>query len=193
MALQTLRDAAEWRLVNPAHDVRGMTVRGPGGSSHGSAQALLIDTSLEEVYGIELDTGRTFAARQIRIGDGEVITEGTRSEHGERDIIKEFGQPIRVMRREEAGEEEAPDSFEERFRRHFHRAFDTEVQAFDDVAPAYWFGHQMAQREHFQGRTYEAARRGLQSHFRKRNASHPFERVEPAVRYAFEQARALTL
>jgi len=170
-----------------------MTVRGPGGSSHGTVQALLVDTNLEEVYGIQLDTGRTFAARQIRIGDGEVITEGTRSEHGERDIIKEFGQPIRVMRREEAGEDEAPDSFEDRFRRHFQRTFDAETGTFDDVAPAYWFGHQMAQREHFQGRTYEASRRGLQSHFRKQNASHAFERVEPAIRFAFEQARTLTL
>lgn len=193
MALQTLRDAAEWRLVNPAHDVRGLIVRGPGGSSHGTAQALLIDTTLQEVYGIELDTGRTFAARQIRIADGEIITEGTRSEHGERNIIKEFGQPIRVMRREAAGEEEAPDSFEGRFRGHFQRAFDAETHSFGDVSPAYWFGHQMAQQEHFQGRTYEAARRSLQSHFRKGHPSRPFDTVEPAIRFAFEQARRLTL
>jgi|GEM_PF-2367796 len=195
MALQTLNESSPWRLVNPAHDVRGMTVRGPGGSSHGTAETLLIDTKLEEVYGIELDTGRTFAARQIRIGDGEVITEGTRSEQGERNIVKEFGQPIRIMERLAEGEDEASDSFDDRFRTHFTKAFlDAEDLSYEDVAPVYWFAHRMAQQGHFQGRTYEAARRSLQSHYRKNEDLRlTFERIEPALRFAFRQARSLTL
>ncbi len=193
MALTSLSEAQDWRLINPAHDVRGMTVRGPGGSSHGKVTELLLDTRLEEVYGIRLDTGRTFAARQIRVGDGEVITEGTRSEHGERDISKEFGQPIRIMKRSDDDGDLSSDSFDDRFEAHYRRTFNGEAPPFSSVRPAYWFAHRAAQEEHFQGRTYGESRRSLQSYFRESDVALPFEEVEPAIQFAFRHARNLTL
>lgn len=185
MSRISLSETSEWRLANPEYDMRGMEAFGQGGTRMGRVVDMLVDPSKQEVYGVQLDTGKIYSARQARIGDGKVYVDSTRSEHGQVQVTKDFGQAVRIRPRDEARADSAVN-FEEMFRRHFEEHYGPEEE-YERFRSAYELGRRAAMRGVFVGRPYRDARLSLRSTYSPKGNQPSFSKAEEAVRFAFEQ------
>lgn len=191
MPLVSFSESDAWKLVYPDQDVRGWDVRGPADRSFGTVSDFIVDTERQEVQSLLTDAGRRFPVRALRFGDRVVRFEHTRSEEGASDVVKEFGQPMRVVPKEEVTPGEVAEQFEDVYREHFRKTYGGTAAEFEAYAPAYAFGRAYAMQAHYRGRTYPESREDLRVLFAGRPHEVDYDDVEEAIRFAFEHTQRL--
>lgn len=76
MAIESYTGQDEYDLVNESQDCRGWTVRDEAGNNLGTVAEMLIDTEMEHVDSVVLDTGTQIPAAELALRDGVVVVRG---------------------------------------------------------------------------------------------------------------------
>ncbi len=72
MAILPLRELPDYRLADPAQDIRGLPLLDAAGERLGTIVELKVDTLSDEVEVAVLDTGRAFSVRRLERAGQEV-------------------------------------------------------------------------------------------------------------------------
>jgi hypothetical protein len=73
------------------------------------------------------------------------------------------------------------------FRRHWQGAYGASGASYEDYAPAYRYGYQMAGQERYRNHRWGDVEPEVQQAWESGNAGHPWERVKEAIRYGWEK------
>lgn len=119
----------------------------------------------------------------------EVVLSKESEEHIEEvpGTVKRRDIEVERIPGQEAGMAAGAMELEPEFRQHYQREFTTGEQ-FEQVAPAYRYGSQLSADRRFQGRSWDEVRQDVRSDWESRNPG-TFERIEGAIRYAYDRAR----
>ena len=73
------------------------------------------------------------------------------------------------------------------YRRHWQNTYGSSGARYEDYAPAYQYGYQMAGEERYRNYHWADAEPEVRQQWESSNAGHPWERVKDAIRYGWEK------
>ena len=178
----------DWKLEHKDQDIRGWEVRDANDRKIGKVDEMMVNTDTEYVDQILLEDGTTYPARDIHIGDRVVYVEGAaEGTEGVQPVVKVYEDYGRVQRSEDAGT--ATVDYDDDYREHYTTTFASSDQDYDVYEPAYRYGHESANDERYEGRSYEDVETDLNRSYGERYPDSRYDQVKDAVRYGYERAR----
>lgn len=168
-----LRKDDPWNRKLDLPDIRNWRVVDVDNRPVGFVESVIVDPQQNRFEAIFVGANERFAADEIDVGEQVIRVKASveRPSHDGARAQRSFHR------------------YGEAFRDHFERIFTEREIEFDVVEEAYAFGRRMALDAHFAGRSYDRAREDLVALWITRRSPIPYERVEPAIRFAYELIR----
>lgn len=170
-----LRKDDPWQRELDHPDVRNWRVIDSEDRVIGFVETVVVNRQEKRVDAILTGANERFPVEDVDVGER---------------VIR-LRSPLEVRDTKSPGRKPSGKSYEDAFREHFKEVFAASEDSYESRSHAYAFGRRMALDADYSGLRYERAREALRAHWITQRLSPPFDRVEAAVRYAFELVQGI--
>jgi stress response protein YsnF len=177
---ETVRLREETVRVNREKVDRPVT---PGDLRPGQDQVIEVQEFAEEPV----------VAKQARVVE-EVLVQKDARERDEtvRDTVRRTEVRVEGIDAERAGAGATTTDFDEDYRRDFQTNYASSGGRYDEYAPAYNYGYEIANDDRYRGRSFEQVESDLRTDYGRRYPNSAWDRFKNAIRYGWDRATGKT-